>query len=156
EIAAFQFTTVGFAQDSKSVPQMRMGQMVSDNFFSAMGVQPALGRGFLAGEGQAPGRDAIAWLSHQSWENEFGSDPSVISRAIRMNGVDFTVVGVLPESFTGVDQWVRPAFYIPITMASRVLPDNRVNALEDRGNRMFNVKARLKPGISREAAQAEL
>ena len=154
-LVAFQFTTVGFAATPKALPQMRMGQMVSDNFFKVLDVQPALGRAFLADEGKVPGRDAIAILSYHFWETEFGRDPSAIGRTVRMNGINFTIVGVMPPDFTGIDQWIRPYFYVPLSMAPRLIASNP-NVLEQRDNRMFNAKGRLKPGVSREAAQAEL
>jgi predicted permease len=155
-LVAFQFTTVGFASSPKALPQMRMGQMVSDNFFNVLGVQPALGRAFLADEGKVPGRDAIAILSYHFWETEFGRDPSAIGRTVRMNGINFTIVGVMPPGFTGIDQWIRPYFYVPLSMAPRLLVSSGPNVLEQRGNRMFNAKGRLKPGVPRETAQAEL
>jgi predicted permease len=155
-LIAFQFTTVGFAATGKALPQMRMGQMVSDNFFSVLGVQPSLGRALLPEEGKVPGRDAILILSYQFWESEFARDPSAIGRTVRMNGINFTIVGVTPKNFTGIDQWIRPYFYVPLTMAPRLLVASDPNLLEQRGNRMFNAKGRLKPGVSREAAQAEL
>ena len=154
-LVAFQFTTVGFAATPKALPQMRMGQMVSDNFFKVLDVQPALGRAFLADEGKVPGRDAIAILSYHFWETEFGRDPSAIGRTVRMNGINFTIVGVMPPDFTGIDQWVRPYFYVPLSMAPRLITSDP-NVLEQRDNRMFNAKGRLKPGVSRETAQAEL
>jgi macrolide transport system ATP-binding/permease protein len=155
-VVACQFTTVGFAATPKALPQMRMGQMVSDNFFKVLDVQPALGRAFLPDEGKVPGRDAIVILSDHFWETEFGRDPSVIGRVVRMNGIDFTIVGVTPQNFTGIDQWIRPYFYVPLTMAQRLLVSSDPNILEQRGNRMFNAKGRLRPGVSRETAQAEL
>lgn len=155
-LIACQFTTVGFATSAKALPQMRMGQMVSDNFFRVLDVQPSLGRAFLPDEGKVPGRDAITILSHHFWETEFGSDPAVIGRKVRMNGVDFTVVGVASKDFTGIDQWVRPYFYVPISMAPRIMLASSGNVLEDRGNRMFSIKGRLNPGVSRASAQAEL
>jgi len=129
--------------------------MVSDNFFKVLDVQPALGRAFLADEGKVPGRDAIAILSYHFWETEFGRDPSAIGRTVRMNGINFTIVGVMPPDFTGIDQWVRPYFYVPLSMAPRLITSDP-NVLEQRDNRMFNAKGRLKPGVSRETAQAEL
>jgi predicted permease len=72
-----------------------------------------------------------------------------------MNGINFTIVGVMPPDFTGIDQWIRPYFYVPLSMAPRLIASNP-NVLEQRDNRMFNAKGRLKPGVSREAAQAEL
>ncbi|HLK18041.1 MAG TPA: ABC transporter permease, partial [Bryobacteraceae bacterium] len=155
-LIACQFTTVGFAASAKALPQMRMGQMVSDNFFRALEVQPSLGRAFLPDEGKVPGRDAITVLSYHFWETEFGSDRSVIGRKVRMNGIEFTVVGVASKEFTGADQWIRPYFYVPISMAPRLLIGSDSNVLEDRANRMFEVKARLKEGVSQASAQAEM
>src|SRR5580704_9807721 len=129
-LIAYQFATVGFATSAKALPQMRMGQMVSDNFFKVLDVQPALGRAFLPDEGKVPGRDAIVILSDHFWETEFGRDPSVIGRVVRMNGIDFTIVGVMPEKFTGIDQWIRPYFYVPLTMAPRFLVGSAPNILE--------------------------
>ena len=155
-VIAFQLTSVGFAVSGKALPQMRMGQMVSDNFFNVLGIQPVLGRAFLPDEGKVPGRDAIAILSYHFWETEFGRDPSAIGRVVRMNGIDFTIVGVTPREFTGIDQWIRPYFYVPLSMAPRLLVASDPNVLEQRGNRMFNAKVRLKPGVAPNAAQAEL
>jgi predicted permease len=72
-----------------------------------------------------------------------------------MNGIDFKIIGVTPESFFGMDLYVHPAFYAPLTMMQR-LGTTGTNPLEDRANRFLQVKGRLQPGISREQAQAEL
>jgi predicted permease len=154
-LAAYRFYTFGLASSSKVQPQMRMGLLVSDNFFRVLGVQPAVGRAFLTEEGKVSGRDAIAVLSHDLWENQFGADPSIVGRAIRLNGIDFTVIGVAPESFTGLDPFLRPALYVPVTMSQRLGAASK-DPLEDRGSRPMQMKGRLKPGVAREKAQAEL
>jgi predicted permease len=154
-IVAMQFYTLGLATSPTAQPQMRVGFLVSDNFFRVLGVEPALGRGFLPGEGQVPGRDTIAVLSHDLWMNQFSGDRSVIGRAIRLNGMDFTVIGIAPESFTGMDPFIRPALYVPATMAQRLGAVSK-DPLEDRTIRRFDLKGRLKPGVTREQAQAEL
>lgn len=154
-VTAFQFSSLGYANSATASPQMRLGMLVSDNFFNVLGVQPMLGRAFSADEGKVPGRDAIAVLGYDFWKNDFGRDPGVIGRTIRLNGIDFTIIGVTPEKFTGLDQFVRPALYAPVTMVNR-LGASRTDALETRGDHGFQVKARLKPGISRQQAGAEL
>jgi len=154
-IAAYQFYTFGFATSPTVQPQMRLGFLVSGNFFSSMGVQPALGRAFLADEAKTSGRDAIAVLSYDLWQNQFSGDRSVIGRIIRLNGIDFTIIGVAPASFTGMDQFIRPALYVPASMAQR-LGASAKDPLEDRSSQPFQLKARLKPGISQEQAQAEM
>lgn len=154
-MAAFQLSTFGMAKSASETPQLRMGMMVSDNFFQVMGVEPALGRGFLPEEGRVPGRDPIVILSYDFWRSQFGGRSAILNSTVRINGIDFNIVGVAPKSFTGVDEYVRPHFYLPLTMWQR-LNALATNPLEDRANHAFDVKARLKPGISRERAQAEL
>ena len=154
-LAAFDLYTFGFATSPTVQPQMRMGFQVSDNFFQVLGIRPALGRAFLPEEGKVPGRDAIALLSYDLWTNQFGGDRSVIGRTIRLNGIDFTVIGIMPETFTGMDPFIRPALYVPLTMSQRLSAAVK-DPLEDRSLASLQVKGRLKPGVSREQAQAEL
>jgi MacB-like periplasmic core domain len=96
---------------------MRLGMLVSDNFFDVLGVQPALGRRFAPAEGQVPGRDAVVVLGYDFWKNALAGDASILNGIVLINGVDFTVIGVTPPSFTGMDQFVRPVFYVPLMMA---------------------------------------
>ena len=84
-----------------------------------------------------------------------GGDPSVIGRQVILNGINFTVIGVAPESFTGLDQFFRPAFYIPAMMAPALNPSDR-NLLTDRGRRDFAIKGRLREGVSIAAARSEM
>jgi predicted permease len=154
-LAAYQFYSVGLAPSANIQPQMRMGMLVSDNFFSAMGIEPILGRAFAPDEAKVPGRDAIALLSYEQWMNQFGRDPGILGRNVRLNGIDFKIVGVAPEAFTGMDLYVHPAFYAPLAMMQR-LGTSTANPLDDRANRFLQVKGRLQNGTTREQAQAEL
>jgi predicted permease len=154
-LAAFRFYTFGFAPSAQVQPQMRMGLLVSDNFFRAARIQPALGRAFLDEEGKVPGRDAIAVLSYDLWQSQFASDPAIIGRAIRLNGIDFTVIGVTSPDFTGMNPVLRPALYVPLSMMQRLSAATK-DSLEDRSDRDLELKGRLKPGVSRQQAQAEL
>ena len=79
----------------------RAGMMVSGNYFRVLGVEPRLGRGFRDDEDQAPGRDAVVVLGPDFWKNEFASDPAVVGRTVRLNGRDFTVIGVAPDIVPG-------------------------------------------------------
>ena len=154
-MVAFQFSTWGVAASAKDIAQMRMGLAVGDNFFQVLGVEPTLGRGFRHEESLVPGRDAVVVLAHNFWKNHFAADRSVIGRTIRINGIDFTVVGVAPESFTGVDPYIRPALFLPVAMKQR-LDAAKEDPLEKRSDHGFTVKARLKAGISLGTAQADL
>ena len=151
---AYRVTTVAFSHARDAVHEMRTGMLVSDNFFSALGVQPSLGRGFLPEETQVPGRDAVVVLSDDFWRGALGADPSVLQGVVWMNGVEFHVVGIAPANFTGTEPPLRPAFYVPAVMATRLQPSS--DTLDSRDARIFQVKGRLRPAVSRRSAEADL
>jgi predicted permease len=154
-LVAFALARIAFAPDRRVQPELKAGMLVSGNFFRALHVEPQTGRGFKPEEDQVPGRHAVAVLGHDFWKNQYASDPSVIGRNIRLNGVDFTVIGVAPESFTGMDQYIRPAFFIPAMMAPSLQTSNQ-DILTNRSKRTFTVKGPLKSGVSIQTASAEL
>jgi macrolide transport system ATP-binding/permease protein len=155
-LAAFTNVTSGLAATRDALPKLTLGLLVSGNFFSVMGVEPLLGRAFRPEEDQVPGRDAVVILSHSLWGQQFGSDPSVLGRRVQLSGIEFTVVGVAPARFTGMNQFVRSDFYAPLMMWPRLLGDSKARPLEDRNLRNVTVKGRLKPGVSMARAQTEL
>lgn len=154
-VVAFRFATWGVASSAKDAAQMRMGAFVSDNFFPVLGVEPTLGRVFRPYEGQVPGRDAVVVLAYEFWKTHFAASPSAIGQTIRISGIDFTVVGVAPEKFTGIERYVRPAMFVPFMMKQR-LDGSKDDPLEKRGEHGLTVKARLRPGTPMSTAQAEL
>ena len=155
-LTAIVATPVGVAADAKALPKLRLAMMVSGNFFETMKVPAALGRTFTPDEDRVKGRDAVAVLGHDFWEKQLGSDPHIAGRELRLNGVRFTVIGVAPAEFTGIDTFVRPDLYLPIAMLPRVGTEVQAKLLDDRGTRAFEVKGRLKPGVSFSQAEAEL
>ncbi|PYU07026.1 MAG: hypothetical protein DMG34_05010, partial [Acidobacteria bacterium] len=155
-IANADIEAVGFSPETGATPRVKGGMMVSGNYFHVLGVEPRLGRGFREDEDQVPGRNAVVVLGPDFWKHEFGSNPSVLGRTIRLNGTEFTVIGVAPETFPGLLIFGHPDFYMPLAMA-RVFSTNRQkNFFEDRDDRELNVKARLKPGTTLQQAQNEL
>ncbi len=154
-MVATALQSVSFARRRQDVREMRIGMLVSDGFFDVLGVQAGWGRRFAADEGRVPGRDAVVVLGYDFWHNVLGGDPSIVNAAVVINGVDFIVAGIMPERFTGLHQYIRPAFYVPLTMAAR-LGVSRDDWRESRSDRRFVVKGRLAPGVSRTAAQAEV
>jgi macrolide transport system ATP-binding/permease protein len=155
-LAAFDYLTAGFAVDATHSPKLKMGMLVSGNLFPLMGVEPAIGRSFRPEEDQIPGRDAVVVLGHRLWEEELGSDPAILGRRVRINGNELTVIGVAPAEFTGLDQFVRSEFFVPLMMSPRLVTDPKVGSLQARDARNLNIKGRLRPGVSQAAAQAEL
>ena len=155
-LAAFTNLTAGFATDPKASPKLKMGMLVSGNLFPLMGVEPTIGRAFRPEEDQVPGRDAVVVLGRTMWEQEFGSDPAVLGRSVRINGDEFTVIGVAPPEFTGMDQFVRSDFFVPLMMSPRLISDPKDRSLEARDARNLRLKGRLKAGVSQAEAQTEL
>lgn len=142
----------GFAPDRHTQPRMKFGMFVSGNFFKVLGIEPTIGRGFRKEEDQVAGRDAVVVLSHELWRGEFGGDPSVIGRKIWLTGTEFTVIGVAPQSFRGLEE-VKPALYAPLAMAAALWDSKH---LTQRDIPWLDVKARLKPGIGLAQAQADI
>ena len=154
-LTASQYFPFGFAQDETTLPKVKYGVLVSGNFFSVLGVRPGLGRSFRADEDQVPGRDAVVVLGHGFWETEFASSPDVIGKSIFLNGLPFTVVGVVPESFQGPIVFMRADLYVPLAMQPALADRSQPNELEMRGLRVLKVQGRLKPGVGVRQASAE-
>lgn len=152
-LVAASYATFGFSPNQTTLPQMRFGLFVSGNFFRVLGVEPSLGRAFRDSEDQAMGRDPVVVLGHDFWVSHFGASPSVLGSKIRLNGIEFSVIGVAPERFTGIDQFLRPALFVPLAMSPRAARDNN---LTRRDLRWLIVKGRLKPGVNVTQAQADL
>src|SRR5271154_5242904 len=126
-IAYAEMQAVGFSSEPTATPRVKGGTLVSGNFFRVLGVEPRLGRGFREDEDQVPGRDAVMVLGPDFWKHEFASDPSILGRTVRLNGADFTVVGVAPETFPGMQIFGHPDFYMPLAMARVFSTDRQKN-----------------------------
>jgi predicted permease len=145
--------SAGAVRDGK--PQVIWGQLVSGNFFPMLGVQPALGRTFLREEDQTPGKYPVMLISYSLWQRVFAGDPGIINKQVELSGHSFTIVGVTPKSFSGVDLWFRPDVYLPMMMTAAVSPDGN-NNLTHRDYRSGTLLGRLKPGVTIAQAQSEM
>jgi macrolide transport system ATP-binding/permease protein len=154
-VANAALQAVGFSAQAAATPRVRAGMLVSGNYFRVLGVEPQIGRGFRDEEDQAAGRDAVVVLGPDFWKLEFGGDRSVVGRTVRLNGTDFTVIGVAPESFPGMLIFSRPDFYMPLAMARTFSTDAQKNFFEDRDDRELTVRGRLKAGVRLEEARSE-
>jgi macrolide transport system ATP-binding/permease protein len=155
-LAAYRDVTAGFAADPKATAKLKLGMLVSGNLFTLMGVQPTIGRTFRPEEDEVPDRDAVVVLGRAMWEQEFRSEPGVLGRRVRINSAEFTVIGVTPPEFNGLNQYVRSDFFVPLMMSPRLVSETKGNSLENRDARNLKLKGRLRPGVSQSAAQAEL
>ena len=133
-----------------------MGMLVSDNFFDVLGIQPALGRRFTPEEGRVPGRDAVVVLGHDFWKNVLAGDRSILNGVVLINGIEFNVDRRGAGELHRHGPVRRPAFYVPVDDGRAAERRGSENPLEDREARSFAVKGRLKSGVSRQGAEAEL
>jgi putative ABC transport system permease protein len=146
-LAVYSWWTCSFTepgQPAEGIP----GAAASASLFATLDVQPALGRGFTAEE-QQPGRDQVVVLSHGFWRRRFAGDPSIIGRALRIDGESLVVIGVMPEKVSYPLFWGRVDIWRPIPLPTA--DDWRAN----RGKLWLQMIGRLNPGVSLEQAQAE-
>src|SRR5713101_10218918 len=131
-----------------------VGGMVSANYFDALGVRPILGRGFRPEEGTGRNAQPVTVISYMTWKDRYKGDPDIVGKTQFMNGVQHTIVGVAPEKFHGTFVGYSFNFWVPTSMQETF--DNTGYKLEDRGARWIEGYAFLKPGVTRQQAQAEL
>ena len=136
----------GFILSGTGSPEVVFATRVTSNFFSTLGVKPALGRDFVAGEDQPNGAKVVI-LSHGFWKDHFGARPGAIGQNIRLDGETFVVVGVLPQEFE-----FAPTNSPPIWVPLNPNPD----AATRRSLRWMHVVGRLKPGLTMMQAQTEM
>jgi predicted permease len=153
-LLAYRVLVSGLAKRPDEAPQTALGLGVSGNFFNVLNLQPALGRFFLPEDERVPGRDAVMVLAHDVWTDQFGADPGILERRVRLGGVEFTVIGVAPAGFDGMHLALHPVYYVPIAITP-ALPGFLPSVLERRDLRGLTVKGRLKTGVSLEQARQE-
>ena len=155
-LAAYTDIQVGlrFGNDTETVP----GEIVSANYFSLLGVAPVLGRTFLAEGDAVPGRNPVAMLASELWRRRFGSDPAIIGRQIPIDGVSFTVVGIVPPGFRGLelDRSAKAEVWVPTMMYPVAIPFGAEwNLKQYWGDEWLSATGRLKPGVAFSQADAE-
>ena len=156
ELAGYTTAPINIAVDGPPEPTVQ-GQLVTGNYFSLLGVAPEIGRVLGPEDDVAPNGHPVAMLSHGYWERRFARDPSVIGRTIRLSAVPFTIVGVTPPEFFGVEVGAAPDLFLPIMMQPTVMPafehllDNPIV-----GRSWVQTIARARPGVTTEQAAAAL
>jgi predicted permease len=135
-------------------PQRIITAYVSGNFFDTLGLKPAAGRLLLPSEGEVLGHDPVIVLGYEYWKQKFNSDPGVIGQPVTVDGHPFTIVGVAPKGFSGLQGFVTASAYLP--MSELVIEGPAADQLGNWTARHFNVFARLRPGASFKQATADL
>ncbi|HSO74786.1 MAG TPA: ABC transporter permease [Blastocatellia bacterium] len=128
-------------------PERVQGAFVTPNFFSVLGVAPAIGRGFLPEEEQF-GRHRVVLLSHGLWQRRYGASPEIVGREIDLSGDAYTVAGVMPQGMAFLDNTPQVELWRPISFAPG---DN----MDSRNNHFVYLVGRLKPGVTLQQAQGD-
>jgi macrolide transport system ATP-binding/permease protein len=127
--------------------------LVSGNYFSVLGVGASSGRTFALDEDQAPDSHPVVVVSLDLWQHQFQGDPNLVGSTIVLNSLDYTVIGIAPKNFAGTE--ADPAdLWVPMMMIGSARPGTGL--LKDRDSMSLKLIGRLKPGITREQAQAEM
>src|ERR1035437_2638348 len=144
-----------FSITTPSQPVRAIGQMVSANFFSMLGVRPLQGRLFLPEEDVGRGAHPVAVLSEPTWRTMFGGDAAIVGKQVVLNGRSYTIVGIAPRAFRGIIPIVQPALWVPLMQWNDVRP-GQASGFDRRDNNNANVVARLKPGVTAAVARARM
>jgi predicted permease len=126
---------------------------VTGNYFSGLGVRPALGRLFLPAEGEAGGKDPYIVLGYDFWQKRYGGDPAVVGKQALIDGQEATIIGVTPKGFQGTQFALNLDGYVPLNMMPA---QDAATFWSDRSARSLIVLARLRPGVNPQQAQSSL
>jgi predicted permease len=150
DVVALRSTPVSLGSGEE--PQRVRGQMVSGNYFGAVGVAPAAGR-LLTQDDDRAGAPAVAVISDRLWRRQFGASPEILSAPVAINGHSFTVVGIAPDTFNGVALGETADVWLPIARAADARSSDSA-LLTDRGSSWLLVMGRLRDGVTASGAQA--
>lgn len=140
--------------------EMMAATLADAGYFGTLGVVPAAGRLIGPDDASVPGSSPVVVVSHAFWRARFGGDPGAVGRTVRLNGREFTVIGVTPAGFNGLLGSVTSDFWIPLTMDPVMFDPETgrlsLDQLTNMGGRWLQVMARLQNGVTIEQAQARL
>lgn len=134
-----------FSVDIDGASERIFGEVVSGNYFSVLGISPALGRGFFPEEDRTPGSHPVVVISHSLWETRYRSDAAIVGRTMKLNGIPFTIIGVARKGYSGVLRGFGGDLWVPTMMLAQLSPDG--GGLTERGDRSYLLIGRLRPGV---------
>jgi predicted permease len=152
----FAFGNIGLNLTADGQAEVANGQAVTGNYYTALGVQPAVGR-VLTDEDDKAGAPPVAVLSHRYWQKRFGGDASVVGKQVNLNNVPFTIVGVSAKGFDGAaGVGTSQDISIPVNIEPQLYADKQRSYMNGAGVWWLRIMGRLKPGVTREQAQGQL
>jgi predicted permease len=142
-----------FGLEANGVTRPVWGDTVSGQYFEVVGIKPFLGRLLQRTDDDHPGASEAAVLSWSAWKSDFGADPDIVGKIVRINKHPYTIVGVTPEGFNGTEKFLQPDLFVP--MANEASLAGR-DWLESRGDAQVWSVVRIKDGVTMPEVQAEL
>jgi len=144
--------TINFSTSGE--PRLTAAELVSDTYFSVLGVSSALGRLFTTEDDQAPGSSPVVVLSYDFWQHEFGGAQDIVGRKVLVNQYPMTVVGVAAPTFHGIDVGEVSSVWIPAVMSAHAIPG--FETMLDRRTRWMQIMGRLKQNVPLQQAKTGL
>ena len=138
----------------RNQPRRTWGLLVSGDYFEVLGVRAVLGRALARDDDRVPGKHPVIVLSDGYWRSAFGADPDVVGQLVKVNGMPFTVLGVMPREFRGTERLFVPDVWVPVAMVGHIESGN--DWLERRQTQNIFLLGRLRDGVSPAAAEASL
>ncbi len=142
-----------FGVEANGVTRPVWGCEVSGQYFEVVGIQPFLGRLLQRADDDHPGAAQVAVLSWPAWKSDFGADPNIVGKTVRLNKLPYTIVGVSPEGFYGTEKFLQPDIFVPMANEASL---GGVNWLESRSDPHVWSIVRIKDGVTMPQVQAEL
>jgi predicted permease len=142
-----------FGLEANGVTRPVWGDTVSGQYFEVVGIKPFLGRLLQRADDDHPGASETAVLSWAAWKSDFGADPDIVGKIIRLNKHPYTIVGVTPEGFNGTEKFLQPDLFVPMANEASL---GAGNWLESRNNHQVFSIVRTKDGVTMPQVQAEL
>jgi predicted permease len=155
EVFGYRTALVGVTADGKG--DHCVISRVTGNYFSVLGIEPALGRFILPSEGQSPGADPVLVLGFDYWQKRFAGDKAIIGKLVQVDDHPVTIIGVTPKSFKGTYGFLNMDGYLPLSAMAGMGGGTPVQEVwTHREQRSLNLMARLRAGVSLQQARASL
>ena len=151
-LAGYRVAPVNMSQNGSNAHVW--GYEVSGNYFNVLGLRAILGRALTPADDQKIGAHPVVVLNYNTWKSRFAGDPGIVGSKVKINGLDYSILGVMPQGFFGTELIFTPEFWVPIAMEPQIEPGNRW--IDERFDWNLWTVGRLKPGISRAQAESEL
>ena len=151
-LIAYRIQPVGISHAGKN--SHIWGYEASGNYFDVLGVRPILGRTFGPEDDQISSPRPVIVISYAAWQNRFAGDPNIIGQSVKLNGLDYTILGVAPRGFYGTEKLLTAEFWAPMAMEPQIEPGN--NWLSNDATWNVWVLGRLKTGVTPQQAEADL